>query len=514
MLFAWHLVVDDVVDHKKESRSGRTREISLFSPARLKQQARLCALQLADRTTNHQVANIMTLNRLILIPIKIILAINLLQSTILLSNAVSLKSEEKTADLTLLINETLAINNKSIPENAQGKLTSIIKDEWTFDMVEYDLMEFLQDLSARYKLNNYTQENSVPKNHQQNDWPSLEAKHGATVTKINSTSLIDVKENSTSNVSNLKVSEPAKDSVTESLSSPIVSTSSKAVELNKTNQQQQPATPSPELASTSLASGDHEIAESSWQYGIFDRFTRPKSSTRPTTPEPEFTLGPDGKFDLRNFNSDECGLRIYDERKQYFIQESFTEPDSEATKELIQRRHRLPIPSSPVNHKKYQSSSSDQQQQQVGNFFERGDQVEEGKKKDTADAEKDAYDSYNKHHDYDNAPPSSDSVSDTDFNLASRRSWLQQQLGNTLQLLGFNGSSQSVAEYLNQTSGLSLNMRENMMKKSSLGKLGKSAGEASSDGSESKQQEQDLLNSRQDDMKLEARVIGGTDARL
>lgn len=437
-----------------------------------------------------------------------ILAVHLLQSTI--SNTVDcLTLAEKTADLTVLINETLAINNKSIPEGAQGKLNSIIKDDWTFDMVEYDLMEFLQDLSARYKLNNKTQENSAPTGDQQADiWPLLEAKKGPTSTSVGSTAS-QTHENGTTTPATKAPTVAEKEEPPTTTIATKLQSSSKESEPNKTSSAK-PATPPPELTSTSLASGDHEIAESSWQYGIFDRFTRPRSTTRATTPDPQFTLGPDGKFDVKSFNSDECGLRTYDERKQYFIQQPFGEPDNEATKELLQRRHRLPVISGPVSHKKYQSSISEQQEQQQG-FFDRDDQAESDKRK--GDKERDAYDSYNK-----NAPPSSESHSDSDFNLSSRRTWLQQQLGNTLQLLGFNATSQSVAEYLNQTSGLSLNMRENMMKKSAPGKLGKSVNgpdDISTLGDKKvSEQDQDSLNPRQDEQRLEARVIGGSDARL
>lgn len=443
-----------------------------------------------------------------------ILALHLLHSISTTVDCLTLA--EKTADLTLLINETLAINNKSIPEGAQGRLSSIIKDDWTFDMVEYDLMEFLQDLSARYKLNNKTQENSAPSSDQQADlWPLLEAKKGPTSTSVGSTAS-PTSENCTLTPATKaptivvkKEDPPTTTTIAQLQSSP------KETEANKISSAKL-ATPPPELTSTSLASGDHEIAaESSWQYGIFDRFTRPRSTTRATTPEPQFTLGPDGKLDVKGFNSDECGLRTYDERKQYFIQQPFGEPDNEATKELIQRRHRLPVISSPVSHKKYQSSISEQQQQQQG-FFDRDDQAESDKRR--GDKERDAYDSYNKNQDHDNTPPSSESQSDSDFNLSSRRTWLQQQLGNTLQLLGFNASSQSVAEYLNQTSGLSLNMRENMMKKSAPGKLGKSVSGADDISAPTdkkvSEQDQDSLNPRQDEQRLEARVIGGSDARL
>lgn len=442
--------------------------------------------------------NLMASTKLILI-IEIILAVSLSPSSIEVANCFNLP--EKTADLTLLINETLAINNKSIPENGRGKLNSIIKDDWTFDMVEYDLMEFLQDLSARYKLNNSNsnhQESSSPKS-SQDEWPMLEGKIGL----ANTTGAPKSTESFSSINLNVSTSKPAVESTTVTVTTNKELPGTGALATTKP-----PPPTSPDSLATSLASADHEVpAESSWQYGIFDRFTRPKSSTRPTTPEPQYKSGQDGtKLDVRSFNSEECGLRTYDERKQYFIQQPFPDQESEATKDLIQRRQRLPVVSSPANQERFKQVAG-------GTLFDnQGDQVEgQRRKTGSGDLEKDAYESY------DNAQSTSSqsSQSDADFNLSSRRTWLQQQLGSTLQLLGFNATNPAIADYPNLANSLSVNMRENMMKKSSSGKLGKSMSTNSSDGEiVSEQEEQQRLNLRQDDIKLEARVIGGTDARL
>lgn len=65
----------------------------------------------------------------------------------------ALASKQKTADLGPLINETLKINNKSTMvdnaphENGAGDKPNF-RDDWTFDRVEYDLMDFLQELNA------------------------------------------------------------------------------------------------------------------------------------------------------------------------------------------------------------------------------------------------------------------------------------------------------------------------------------------------------------------------------
>lgn len=350
-----------------------------------------------------------------------------------------------TADLTVLINETLAINNKSLPSSGKP----LIKlDDWTFDRVEYDLIEFLQDLSARYKLNNLTDPAQLAD-------AILEAKNLPSTTQTT----------------------PSTTTTT-----PSTTTTSKLVENNDTTVGNKP-TLAPQL-STSLASGDHEIAESSWQYGIFDRFTRAKSTTSTTTKEPSLILDSDGKLDMRNLNSDDCGLRTYEDQPQYSVQQF--EAESEASKELNQRRQR-PLLSPLINHKKFQSDSS--------SMSDESDPGEHDHDRHQADSNS-GFDQ-----------PSESSTIDSEFNLASRRHWLQQQLGNTLQLLGFNASSQSAFEFINHTSALNLNLRENMMKKS--GKLGKS-----SDLAKAEATLENNLNARQDELKLEARVIGGSDARL
>lgn len=85
-------------------------------------------------------------------------------------------------------------------------------------------------------------------------------------------------------------------------------------EVTKVNTSEEPTTRSDTLANTgatqqafnSLGHEDSEIAESKWQYGIFDRFTRLRSTT--TTMSPDISLTVD---DIRNYNTDECGLRTY-----------------------------------------------------------------------------------------------------------------------------------------------------------------------------------------------------------
>lgn len=443
--------------------------------------------------------------------------------------------EEKTADLTKLINETLAINNKSLPNGAKS---TIFKDDWTFDRVEYDLMEFLQDLSARYKLNNASspeQENLYGEYLKE---ANLEAKRiqstkelssnetsvpeinvnklSTATTTITTTTSSSVAESTTTskpspvspeNVTSKQDSfEPTSSSTTTTTMPKPPSSSSSQSSVESTNIRIASSSLRPTLSpqlSTSLASGEPEIAESSWQYGIFDRFTRPKSTT--TTREP--TLDSNANLNVRNFNSDECGLRTYDIGSEVLHSQA-NDFEAEASKELNQRRQRPILNTLTSSHKKYQFET-------VAESIANDDNNNNNAQGDANDRVYDAYESYDKGQDPSSSnnseeaqqPPSSDQNADNEFNLASRRHWLQQQLGNTLQLLGFNTSSQSVAEYLNQTSGNSLNMRENMMKKS--GKLGKASILNALHHSASEN-----LNPRQDELKLEARVIGGNDARL
>lgn len=355
--------------------------------------------------------------------------------SVALVGSLAAAQDQQRANLAPLINETLAINNKSAPR--QPALAGH-QDEWTFDMVEYDLMDFLQDLSVRY---------------------------------ANS-------------------SEP------QALAG-----------------RNQTATKAPELPSTSLAEanavGEHEVAESSWQYGIFDRFTRPKSSST-TTPTPDDPLVEAANSLNRNYNGAECGLRTYSEQAEQSEQQQQYFPQEEASKELSIRRQRPLL--SPVERKKTHAEvpadSASGWDAQINAAVDAA----------IAAATNDKLDDNDDIH----APTTTSRPQDEnlEFNLASRRHWLQQQLGNTLHLLGLNstGGSISSASQLNalepanqkRADNWSLNKRENMMKMS--GKLGKALPAQSAP--EQQPTAADSLAARQDELKLEARVIGGTDARL
>lgn len=556
---------------------------------------------------------------------------------------------EKTADLSTLINETLAINNKTLAGSSQPN--SGFKDDWTFDMVEYDLIEFLQDLSARYQSANKSDDSdardkSPSLQSDLSEESKLQAKNEKVTEAVDSNSAesptystattVFSSSNSLSVVTttrpaafNAEVNQSADrrsdsaggDNLSSSSSLPETSSGSKAQQSNEPNESKSKSkissdTTKPPLMSTSLASvvGDHEISESKWQYGIFDRFTRPKS-TSTTTVAPDIVaplvLDENGQIDMRNFNTEECGLRTYDDQSRYYPDSSsYLDDQVDAVKDLSQRRQKLPV-NSPLGQSK--------KTHPFGGSSSLDDELDRNNEKLAYDSYKDSNSgggggsSSGGNSNSNNKPlPSSSSSNneqssasyqspdsgesptitsgggsesfsgaDSEFNLANRRQWLQQQLGNTLQLLGFNAtSSQSISDYFNETSNNGIGAlgfsgrRENMMKKSS--KVAKSAAMGLADeesdqllpgngahmpGSiknnhyhqQQQQQQQDSFHStsssssfspsfqenlasiktavrrddqelpvaslsslaaRQDELKLEARVIGGSDARL
>lgn len=418
-------------------------------------------------------------------------------------------SDAKTADLSPLLNETLAINNRTVYNGTNAQLSSsghasltAFRDDWTFDMIEYDLMDFLQDLSARYSQNKTS---TTP--------ASVEARADKTQTQTQTTTTTSVK-------------------------------------------QTMPVTAAP--MSTSLATGDHEIAESSWsQYGIFDRFTRARAPpTSSTTSAPArdpldsvaaSSSSSSSRFDVREFNSDECGLRTYDTRAQFYPSPSDVDAaaldasNADAIQELKQRRQKPSqstlealagevLRGSTEQHRKTSNNNNDAL---LGGFvssdaidaFEDGLQIDnqEAAAQSAPDLASGAPKQHVAPQPHGGGGGQQQSSSGADagatlgeaFNLSSRRYWLQQQLSNTLQMLGFNASIQSAAEFLNQTAGLSTNMRENMMKMSGGYKLAKSSllSHPSTMLSERKNYAA-AASSDDDNTRLEARVIGGSDARL
>lgn len=484
------------------------------------------------------------------------------------------KSAEKTADLSVLINETLTINNKTTssspsanPDELRPHNNNIaLKDDWTFDMVEYDLMEFLQDLSARYRLANKNNTNeswssssssssSSPANEYETNG-SLEGKSDGTKGPVNSTTTSATSKQKDHKLAQLPGTNKQEEQIATTLASNVKTNQScssspieEKVKIPLTNQQQAAILVTSELPPISLASGDdHDIAESTWQYGIFDRFTRPRASQTSTTtssPPLEPLMAGGSNFDVRSFNSDECGLRTYEEEASFFPSGGFElqqeqQHQAEASKELNQRRQRPPVGSSFFSsHKKFQSSSlggfddtnsdtGDDDQQLVRRpivppFDSYGEStsahhqhVALGADSVTANGEK--QDSVSSTSGGTAGAAAAASPGDGEFNLSFRRQWLQQQLGHTLQMLGFNTSTQSAAEFLNQTSGLSLNFRENMMKKSNLNDINNQKAARSLDLTPDQKQQPEIteqeLKARQDELKLEARVIGGSDARL
>lgn len=452
--------------------------------------------------------------------------------------------EQKTADLTLLINETLKINNKPTGDSPAPSTNERpnFRDDWTFDRVEYDLMDFLQELNARYRYANKTQPLDLEATLiQRQDWPTgKEDLKQATASPALAASALPESNLETVTKSTIEAVKKELDAVAPgNLPS-------------STPPSSPPATPSAAISSVlpvSLASGDHDISESSWQYGIFDRFTRPRSSTTTTQSPDSFSMsGSSAHSDMKSFNNDECGLRSYRVEPDYYPV-SAADTD-EISKELSQRRQRPPLGSFFSSHKKFhqtvatsldsspESSASDdllrdRPLDSLPPFDQNGEPTGGGPPSSAAASEQTDQQRAQVQADADRHAPSEDdrpsSGPDSEFNLSLRRQWLQQQLDSTLKILGFNSSQNALGEYFNRTGPL----RENMMKISAaaasrFSKLGKSitgssggAGGGSGgsgdpqDGSKATfELPPEELGARQDELKLEARVIGGNDARL
>ena len=152
-------------------------------------------------------------------------------------------SGEKKADLSKLISETLSINIDKSPKQSAAKQEPGVRDDWTFERVEYDLIEFLQQLNARYQ--------------HSNGQPAASASVDA-----DAQSLIGrAKSNQTTTTTTTTRSSAGETPKEEAWSSAATSTRA-------------PSPLATQQLPVSLASDDQEISESNWQYGIFDRFTR------------------------------------------------------------------------------------------------------------------------------------------------------------------------------------------------------------------------------------------------
>lgn len=363
-----------------------------------------------------------------------------------LSNNHSLKSNGTTESLT-------SRNQEAISAVDIGSK----QDDWNFEMVEYDLMDYLENLGARYQASNL--DASMQNESSKLDSELLRAKLEPALEKAN--------------VTKASFSEMA----------------------------------------TSVASpGDQQISESSWQYGIFDRFTRPKTTS--TTPDPRYTLEPGREINTKDFYNIECGLRTYDQSNVFQSPEEqpqVVDLESDAIKELNQRRQKpLNLDEEPVTRiHKFESVSEylkNRERKPVSNSNPPS-KISDWPNKD----EKSVYDSYTKQidqlspsqQDASFESPANSPNSGDEFNLMAKRHWLQQQIDTTLKMFGFNGTAHSVFGSLDASSG----PRENLMKK--FGKLDKSYKYTGSESDFEKE-----LTNREGDMRLEARVIGGNDARL
>lgn len=383
--------------------------------------------------------------------------------------------KEQIQSLTDVANITNKETNNNDKTNSSYEANSTVlpafaPDDWSFEMVEYDLMDYLENLSARYQLSG-TNATSNP-------------------TLVNSTIDGDIVRLNSGGQEPQSIQEATQSSVKPD---------------HKGEQ-----TPMPELATSIANLADQQISESSWQYGIFDRFTRPKSTS--TTAEPKYAQDYNRESTERDYNSDQCGLRTYSQYSESPTlaadQNQQLDRDSEATKELHQRRQR------PTNIDELDNVDKRPHHfETIADYMKNRDpitglsaldkhKISNWPNKD----EKNAYDSYEKNPDVaDSLDQQANQNGDKndEFNLLARRNWLQQQLGNTLQLFGFN-SSHSLPEPLQATAN---EKRENLMKVS--GKMGKVYKFSTEDADINKE-----ISARQDDLKLEARVIGGNDARL
>lgn len=477
--------------------------------------------------------------------------------------------------------------------NSNGKCTqnNSADEESTlwmnFSIQEYDLIDYLKNLSAKYKNVMSSPGDELVALQEQDS--TLEAKHHSEVHSQ------EIPKKSQQRSTTTKLSTQTR---------PTIKSNDKFSEY--------------EPFATSLASdlylGDQEIAESNWQYGIFDRFTRARSTTTTPAPDPRFTLDPLAKIDMRLYNSDECGLRTYNQRDPVeltghvvdqllgigdrpFLGQQFpasplasgTEhqsssavisapldnvmvgapsdpPENQETaiKELHHRRQRPSAllnngPNSIADLIRWQKLESIYGNKQLAaesqSTSSETSKIANWPNKD----EKENYDNYKSHLGSilqkvpmvsQQPSGSSSSPSDEEFNLLARRNWLQQQIGNTLQMFAsFNGTNELFPNiFTNQTTNSSISNlsftsianRENMMKKFGNLRVAREKNNDPPPGGALSQTKNTIqpqvllkpvvsiaaavekiladstkeLKARQDELKLEPRVIGGNDARL
>lgn len=417
-----------------------------------------------------------------------------------------------TADLTRLINETLVINNKTLDQPI-----SLPKDDWTFDMVEYDLMEFLQDLGARYQ-------------------SSAGAGANKSAGQADESQLMNRSDNATDKSTS---SEPTLPMKAHMITDTIVSGSQAPPAGNPASASGSSEPPTQVSTADNL---DHAIAESSWQYGIFDRFTRARTTT--TTPVPSDLIPsnfrPHVSMDVKDYNHNECGLRTYeldDETRSAYPQQAddgSQQAAEQAIKELKQRRQRPPPFSTLLGHHRKQhhpsqlglASSSPSSSASASASSSSSDLMSDSHSS-SGNADAGGYSSNGAYGDDQPAPPSVESIGDNEFNLSSRRQWLQQQLGNTLQVLGYNSTSAlqqldniaDLNELYNNSTAMSAVANDETAYLSSQQSMKTAAAAATAKAAKATHLKgtpiyADELAARQDELKLEARVIGGSDARL
>lgn len=415
-------------------------------------------------------------------------------------------------ELTKPVKNSTTDTTTSSQQNQQqadaDKSSDQLEESLNIDRIEYDLLEYLEKLGARYRASNKSYPLEAPSEYLYSPTSS-----SLIQTSLNTTSTIQANDgpiivNFSSTPSSLET----------------VSSSSQASNLSGKD------------------ANEPETSEGSWQYGIFDRFTRARSTS--TTQPPEPSPRPE---DYRNFNTEECGLRYFDdysgEASSLLKSTQLASPPAQFVG-IGEDDVLGPVQgSSGASHSPSSSSSSSVHAQhdnqdnlkparekfsQINSF---GESVQKSQVND--------YDSqslshsnwpdphslglkhdWNKelfgHENAANKQQQQQQQLNDDLNLSSRRNWRQQQIGQTLQSFGFN-----LTDLLTMRMNSAVSKRENLSKMSAGFVLSEqSASQKSGKSIDAKEQQTKVINKQDagsnpvEDLKLEARVIGGTDARL
>lgn len=339
--------------------------------------------------------------------------------------------------------------------------------EWTFDIVEHDLLDYLENLRGRNKLNE-----------------SAAVNEGSSAAKG----------------------------------------------------EWEKSTHLPANRAANQSEGDSPV-----QYGIFDRLTRLRNGiTTSTTSKPNREYQGDFNvlsLNVDDYNSEECGLRTYDSESDIIVpiptrNEKPPRSDYVDDDNASDQQHKMVLtPALPKVRQRLTHSELERKRHQLESLTKLMRQREEQLVRNRTVARRpsdqpnalsstgEVDEIFNRFRDHPSRFDPFDTLTDADqideaqkaghdekvkesettsdfHNLELKRRWLQQQLSQTLELLGYNSSSSGPT-----TDEDPPHMREEFDAKAKKSKrLGKS--------------QQELPVSILDDMNLEARVIGGSDARL